>query len=146
MMMWAVLLFLSPLIFLGVLLFGIRSMSTDEIALVKVLLVVLGPFAFDFWWIAIRHLSSRYRAKQLIAEHSESCDDFSEVELRFLEQVGKPRHLQNLGVLILSSVGSVCGAYLSCNSGNMQFFIGVLAGIFGPLILIAVHKMFLRSN
>ncbi len=45
MVMWAVFLLLSPLLFLGVLVFGIHFMSADEIGLMKVLLVVLGPFA-----------------------------------------------------------------------------------------------------
>ena len=146
MVMWAVVLLVSPLIFLGVFLFGIHRMSPDEIDLMKVLLVVLGPFAFDFWWITIRHLSSRYRAKRLIAEHSDSGDDFSEAELRFLEQVSKPRHLRNLGVLLTSLTGSVFAARLFYNSGNIQFFFGVLAGIFSPLILITAYKMFLRFN
>ena len=92
MMVWAVVLLLSPLIFLGVLLFGIDRMSPDEIDLMKVLLVVIGPFAFDFWWITVRYVSSRHRARRIVAEHNETGDDFSEVELRLLEQVSKPRH------------------------------------------------------
>lgn len=58
MLMWAVLLLLSPLLLVFVLVFGIHAMSADEIGLAKVLLVVIGPFAFDFWWITIRHVSS----------------------------------------------------------------------------------------
>jgi hypothetical protein len=145
MIMCALFLFLSPLIFLAVLLFGIRSMSSDEIDLMKVLLVVLGPFAFDFWWITVRRISGQYRAKRLIAEHFETGDEFSEAELRFLEQVGKPRHLQNLGVLAVSFIGSVYGAHLFYNSGNVQFVLGVLAGIFSPAIVIAAYR-FLRVN
>jgi hypothetical protein len=52
MLMWAVFLFLSPFILLGVLVFGIHRMSADDIGVMKVLLVVLGSFAFVFWWIA----------------------------------------------------------------------------------------------
>jgi hypothetical protein len=146
MMMWAVVLLLSPLIFLGVVLLGIRFMSPDEIDLLKVLLVVIGPFAFDFWWITIRYFSARSQVKQLIAEHNETGDDLSEAELRFLEQVGKPRHLRNLGVLLTSLVGSILGALLFHNSGNVQFVIGVLAGIFSPAIVIIAYKMFPGFN
>jgi len=146
MMMWGVVLFLSPLIFLGVLLFGIRSMSLDEIGLMKVLLVVIGPLAFDFWWITVRHISGHYGAKRLIAEHSKPGDELSEAELRFLGQVGKPRHLRNLGVLLVSFIGSVGGVLLFHNSGNIQFFFGVLAGIFSPLIFIVAYKMPLSTN
>jgi len=145
-MMWAVVLFLSPLIILGVLLFGINRMSPDEIDLMKVLLVVIGPFAFDFWWITVRHFSTRSQAKRLIAEHNETGDEFSKAELRFLEQVGKPRHLRNLGVLLTSLLGSLFGALVFGNSGNIQFVLGVVAGIFSPLILITAYKMFLRFN
>ena len=144
-MVWAVVLLLSPLIFLGVLLFGIDRMSPDEIDLMKVLLVVIGPFAFDFWWITVRQVSSRYRAKRLIAEHDDTGDDYTEEELKFLEQMGKPRRLRNLGVLLTSLGGSVCGAFLFRDSGNLQYLIGVLAGIFSPAIIIAAHK-FLKFN
>jgi hypothetical protein len=82
-------------------------MSRDEIGLVKVLLVVLGPFAFVFWWIIVRHVSSRNRAKRLIASRSQSGDDYSEAELRFLEGVTKPRHIRTFVVLIVSFAGSV---------------------------------------
>jgi hypothetical protein len=146
MVMWAVVLFLSPLILLGVLLFGIHFMSAEEIDLMKVLLVVIGPFAFDFWWITVRYFSARSQAQRLLAQHNESGDDMSEAELRFLEQVGKPRHLRNLGVLLTSLVGSVVGALVFGNSGNIQFFIGVLAGIFSPAIVIAAYKAFLALN
>jgi hypothetical protein len=44
MLMWAVLLLLSPLLLAAVFVFGIHIMSPDEIAMTKVLLVVLGPF------------------------------------------------------------------------------------------------------
>jgi hypothetical protein len=137
---------LASFIFLGVLLFGIHRMSPDEIDLMRVLLVVLGPFAFDFWWITMRHLSSNYRAKRLIAERSETGDDYTHEELKFLEQVGKPRHLRNLGILIVSFIGSVLGAFLFHNSGEPKFIFGVLAGIFSPAILITAYEQFLRFN
>ena len=139
MVMWAAFLFLSPLILLGVLLLGIYRKSPDEV-LVKVLLVVIGPFAFDFWWITVRHISGRYRAKRLIAERSLTGDDYTQWELRFLEQVGKPRHLRNLGVLLTSLVGSLFGALLLRNSGNVRFLFGVLAGIFSPAIVTVAYK------
>jgi len=78
--MWAVFLLMSPFLLVFVLVFGIHRMSPDEIGLMKVLLVILGPFAFDFWWIAIRHLSSRYKAKRLIAERSNNGDDYSDAD------------------------------------------------------------------
>jgi len=56
MVMWAVFLLLSPFLLIATLVFGIHFMSRDEIDLAKVLLVVIGPFAFDFWWITIRHM------------------------------------------------------------------------------------------
>ena len=101
MLMWAVFLLLSPFLFLGVLVFGIHFMSRDEIGLAKVLLVVVGPFAFDFWWITIRHVSSRYKAKRLIAERSNNGDDYSDADLRFLEHKKATR---------LSTNTSVCGS------------------------------------
>ena len=143
MVMWAAFLLLSPFILLGLLVFAIPFMSPDEIALMKVLLVVLGPFAFDIWWITISYFSRPYRAKRLIAERSQSGDDYSEAELRFLEHVGKPRHLRNFGVLLLSLAGSVCGAWLFGNAGDPLFFLGVIAGIFSPAILMAAYKLFI---
>jgi hypothetical protein len=142
MVMWAVFLLLSPLLLVATLVFGIHFMSRDEIGLMKVLLVVLGPFAFDFWWITIRHVSSRYKAKRLIAARSETGDDYSEAELRFLERAGKPRHLRNFVVLVVSFVGSVYAAHLFYSAGDQQFFLGVLAGIFSPAIMIAAYKLF----
>jgi hypothetical protein len=142
MFMWAIVLLLSPLLFLGILVFGIRSMSADEIGLMKVLLVVLGPFAFDFWWIIVRQVSSRYKAKRLIASRSQSGDDYSDADLRFLEQVGKPRHIRNFVVLLTSLAGSIYCAHLFYGAGNLQFFVGVLAGIFGPAITVAAYKLF----
>src|ERR1017187_3482916 len=82
MAMWAVFLLLSPIIFFGLLVFGIPFMSADEIGLMKVLLVVLGPFAFVFWWIIISHFSRHDRAKRLIAERSQTGEDYSDAELR----------------------------------------------------------------
>jgi hypothetical protein len=142
MLMWAVFLLLSPFLFLGVLVFGIHFMSRDEIGLAKVLLVVVGPFAFDFWWITIRHVSSRYKAKRLIAERSQSGEEYSEAELRFLERADKPRHLRNFVVLLVSFAGSVYCAHLFYNEGDQFFFVGVLAGIFSPAIIITVYKLF----
>jgi hypothetical protein len=100
MLLWAVFLLLSPLLLIIPLVSGTRFMSPDEIGLMKVLLVVVGPFAFTFWWITISHFSRRYRVKRLIALRSEMGDDYTDEEIRFLERVGKPRHLRNLGVLV----------------------------------------------
>jgi hypothetical protein len=44
MFMWAIVLLLSPFLFIASLVFGIHFMSRDEIGLAKVLLVVVGPF------------------------------------------------------------------------------------------------------
>ena len=144
MLMWAVFLLLSPLIFLGVLVFGIHRMSADDTSLLKVLLVILGPFAFVFWFILISHFSGHYRAKRLIAERSQTGEDYTNAELRFLEQVGKPRHLRTFGVLLLSLAGSVCDAWMFGNAGDPLFFLGVIAGIFSPAIMVAVYKLFVR--
>jgi hypothetical protein len=144
MFVWAIVLLLSPLLLIATLVFGIHFMSRDEIDLVKVLLVVIGPFAFVFWWITIRHVNSRYRAKRLIAARTQTGDDYSDADLRFLEQVGKPRHIRNFVVLLTSLAGSIYCAHLFYNAGDQQFFVGVLAGIFSPAIIIAVYKLFLR--
>jgi hypothetical protein len=47
-------------------------------------------------------------------------------------------------VLLLSLAGSVCGAWLFGNAGDLLFFLGVVAGIFSPAIVVAVYKLFLR--
>jgi len=141
MFIWAIVLLLSPFLLVFVLVFGIHFMSPDEIGLMKVLLVVLGPFAFDFWWITIRHVSSRYKAKRLIASRNETGDDYSDADLRFLERADKPRHIRNFVVLIVSFAGSVYAAHLFYGAGDQQFFFGVLAGIFSPAIIIAVYKL-----
>jgi hypothetical protein len=141
MMMWAVVLFLSPVIVVGLLVFGTHFMSRDEIDLAKILLVVLGPFAFDFWWITIRQVSSRHRAKRLIASQSETGEDYSDADLTFPQQAGKPRHIRNFVVLIVSFVGSVYSALLFHNTGDQQFFLGVLVGIFSPAILVTAYKL-----
>ena len=146
MAMWAVFLLLSPIIVFGLLVFGIPFMSADEIAPIKVLLVVLGPFAFDIWWITISHFSGRYRAKRLIESRSLSGDDYSEEELEFLEQVGKSHHLRNFVVLIVSFIGSVCAACLSLNAGDWMFFFAVLLGIFSPAIMMGAWKLAQKSN
>ena len=101
MLIWAVILLISPLLLVAVLVFGIHFMSADEIGLMKVLLVVIGPFAFVFWFIIVEHFSGRYKAKHLIASRSQSGGDYSEAELRFLADVGKPRHIRNFMVLLL---------------------------------------------
>ena len=107
MLLWAVFLLLSPFLLIIALVVGIHFMSPDEIGLMKVLLVVVGPFAFTFWWITISHFSRRYQAKRLIVLQSETGGNCTNEELRFLEQVGKPRHLRNLGVLVVSLGASV---------------------------------------
>jgi hypothetical protein len=144
MVVCGIFLLLAPITVFGLLVFGIPSMSPDEIGLMKVLLVVLGPFAFVFWFILISHFSGRYRAKRLIAERSQTGDDYSDAELRFLEQVGKARHLRNFVVLLTSLAGSVCGAWLFGNAGDPLFFLGVLAGIFSPAIMVGGYKLFVR--
>jgi hypothetical protein len=135
MLVGAIFLILSPLLLIIGLLFGTRFMSPDEIGLMKVLLVVAGPFAFTFWWITISHFSRRYRAKRLIALRSAIGDDYMDEELRFLEQVGKPRHLRNLGVLATSLVASVYCAHIFYNGGDQKFLFGVLGGIISPAML-----------
>lgn len=143
MMIWAVVLFLSPLIVVGILVFGTRFMSADEIDLAKVLLVVVGPFAFVFWWITIRHVSSRHRAKHLITSRNQSGEDYSEAEPRFLEHAGKPKHLRNFVVLVVSLAGSLYFAHLLYNAGDQQFFLGVIAGILSPAIMSAIWRFVL---
>jgi len=145
MILWAVFLLLSPLIFLGVLVFGIHFMSADEIGLMKVLLVVVGPFAFVFWFIIVEHFRRRYQAKHLVADRSQSGDNYSDTKLRFLADVGKPRHIRNFMVLFVSFVGSLCGAYLFYSADDQQFFVGVLTGIVSPAILVAAYRLLLGS-
>jgi hypothetical protein len=139
MMMAAIVLFLSPLLFLFVLVFGAHFMSRDEIGLMKVLLVIVGPFAFVFWWIAISHISGRYRTKRLVAEGRQTGYDYSDAELTFLQRVDKPKHLRNFVVLLASLVGSIGCAFLCYNMGDRMFFLGVLVGIFSPAIGIAAY-------
>jgi hypothetical protein len=116
-------------------------MSPDEIGLMKVLLVVLGPFAFVFWWIII----GRYRAKSLMSARSETGYDLSDEETAFLATAGKPKHLRNFVFLLVSLCGSVCSAMLFHNAGDKQFFLMVLAGILSPAIIVAVYKALFRS-
>ena len=144
MIMWAVFLLLSPFLLIAVLVFGIHSMSPDEIGMMKVLLVVLGPFAFVFWWIIISHFGGRYRAKRLIAERRQTGEDYTDADLRFLEQVSKPRHLRTFGVLLLSMAGSIYAAHLFYGAGDQLFVVGVLAGIFSPTIMVGAYKLFQR--
>jgi hypothetical protein len=146
MFVWAIVLLLSPFLLIATLVFGTHFMSRDEIGLAKVLLVVIGPFAFDFWWLTTSHFSRRYRAKRLIAERSQSGEEYSEAELRFLERVDKPRHFRNFVVLVVSFVGSVYCAHLFYNADDQLFFVGVLAGIFSPAIIIAICKLFLGTR
>jgi len=141
MFVWAIVLLLSPFLLIATLVFGTHFMSRDEIDLVKVLLVVVGPFAFDFWWITIRHVSSRYKAKRLIASRTQTGEEYSDADLRFLERADKPRHIRNFLVLLVSFAGSVYCAHLFYNTGDQQFFVGVLTGIFSPAILVTAYKL-----
>ena len=141
MLLSGIFLLLSPLLLLG-LLFGSAFMSPDEIGLMKVLLVVLGPFAFVFWWIII----GRYRAKSLMSARSETGYDLSDEETAFLATAGKPKHLRNFVFLLVSLCGSVCSAMLFHNAGDKQFFLMVLAGIFSPAIIVAVYKALFCSS
>jgi hypothetical protein len=146
MMAWAIVLFLSPLLFLLVIVFGIHFMSRDEIGLMKVLLVIVGPFGFVFWWIAISHISGRYRAKRLTAGKRQTGYDYSDAELTFLQRVDKPNHLRNLIVLLISLVGSIGCAFLCYELGDQLFFFGVLVGIFSPAIGIAAYRVLTRDS
>lgn len=141
MLMWAVFLLLSPLLFAAVLVYGIHIMSADEIALTKVLLVILSPFALTLWWIVVRRVTNHFRATCLIAHRSETGYDFSDSELRFLERADKTTHIRNFVVLLVSFAGSVYCAHVFYNSGDQQFFVGVLAGIFSPAIIVAAYKV-----
>lgn len=72
-------------------------------------------------------MSNGCRAKRLIATRTESGDDYSDAELRFLEQVGKPRHFRNFVVLVVSFAGSVYAAHLFYGIADEQFlFLGCL--------------------
>lgn len=62
-------------------------------------------------------------------------------ELRFLERVGKPRHIRNFVVLTVSLAGSIYAAMLLHSASDMQFFCVVLAGIFSPAIIVAAFKV-----
>jgi hypothetical protein len=135
MLVGAIFLLLSPLLLIIVLLLGTHFMSRDEIGLMKVLLVVVGPFAFTIWFIIISRVSGSRRARRLSALRSETGDDYTDDEFRFLEQVGKPRHLRNLGVLATSFAASVYCAHIFYRGGDQQFFFGVLGGIFSPAML-----------
>lgn len=136
MAIWAVVLFLSPILFLFVLLLGFHRLSSDEIGLMKVLAVVIGPFASTFWFILISVFSRQRRARRLISSHTRTGDGYSESELRFLERENKPRHLTNLLVLLLSFSASVCCAYLFSDAGDLLFFLGVSTGIVSPALVV----------
>jgi hypothetical protein len=120
---------------------GTRFMSPDEIGLMKVLLVVVGPFAFTFWWITISHFSRRYRAERLTALRSATGDDYTDEEFRFLQRVGKPRHLRNLGMLATSFVASVYCAHIFYHVGDQQFLFGVLGGIVSPAMVLGAWRL-----
>lgn len=140
MFLWVIVLLAFHFLLITVLIYGIRIMSTDEICLTKILLVIRGPFALALWWIVVRRISHHYRAKCLIARKSRSRDKYTDDELRVLEQVGKPRHIRNFVVLIISLSGSIYAATLFQSKGDMQFFFGVLVGISSPVIIVAVYK------
>ncbi len=140
MALWAIFLLVSPLLFVGVLVFGLRIMSADEIWLTKALLVVLGPFALTLWWIVVRRVSHGCMAKWLIARRGGADGDYTDAELRFLEQAGKPRHIRNSVVLAVSLAGSIYAAMLFQSAGDMRFFSWVLAGILSPAIIVATMK------
>jgi len=140
MFLWAVFLLVSPFLLIAVLMFGVRIMSADEIWLTKILLVILGPFALVLWWIVVRRVSHTLRAKRLISRRSQTGEDYTDAELRFLERVGKPRHIRNFIVLAVSFAGSIYAAMVFQGAGDMQFFAVVLAGIFSPAIIIAACK------
>ena len=145
MLMWAVFLLLSPLLLVGVLVFGIHFMSRDEIDLVKILLVVLGPFAFDFWWITIEHFSGRYRAQRLIAQRSETGDEYTEADLSSCKAWTSRI---TSAISLCSSFrlsGRFTAAHLFYGAGDQLFFVGVLAGILSPVIIIAAYKVVRRS-
>ena len=141
MLLWAIFLLLLPLLLIIALTVGILFMSPEEIGLMKVLLVVVGPFAFIFWWITISHFGRRYRAIRLIGVRSETGDDYTDEELRFLQRVGKPRHLRNFGVLLLSFAGSLYCSHILYNASDDQFFFGVLGGISSPAMLAGVWRL-----
>jgi hypothetical protein len=134
-------LLLSPLLLLG-LLFGSALMTPEEIGLMKVILVVVGPFAFIFWWIII----GRYRAKSLMSPRSETGCDFSNEEIAFLATAGKPRHIRNFVLLLVSLCGSVFCAHLFYSSGDQEFLIGVLAGILSPAIMVGFWRLMRRTS
>jgi hypothetical protein len=145
MVLWAGVLFLWPLVFLAVLIFGIHRMSPEEISLMKVLLVVIGPFAFDFWWTTVSRVSRHRCGKWLIAERSQGGGDYSEAEHKFLERVGKPRHFRNFALLVGSLAGSISCAHLSYNASDRQFFLCVLVGVFSPLIVMVAWRLLTGS-
>ena len=140
MFLWAVFLLASPFLLIPVLIFGVRIMSADEIWLTKILLVILGPFALVLWWIVVRRVTNYWRAKRLISRRSQAGDDYTDAELRFLEQAGKPRHIRNFIVLTVSLAGSIYSAMLVPRASDMQFFLIVLVGIFSPAIIVAVYR------
>jgi hypothetical protein len=141
MLVGAIFLLFFPLILIIGLLFGTHFMNPDEIGLMKVLLVVVGPFAFTFWYIIISRASGSRRAKRLMALPTETGDDYTDEEIGFLQRVGKPRHLRNLGVLVTSFVASVYCAHIFYHGGDQEFFFGVLGGIFSPIILAGAWRL-----
>lgn len=132
MLLSALFLLLAPFIFCGVLIFAVLYMSADEIWVVKVLEVVVGPFGFVIWWITITHFGERRRARRLIEARTQAGRDYSEPELRFLENVGKAHHLRTFAIFLVSFAGALYIAYRFHDAGNRQFSLIVLAGICSP--------------
>jgi hypothetical protein len=135
MVIWAVFLLLAPFIFIAVLVFGLPYMSADEISVLKVLEVVVGPFGFVIWWIIITHFAERRRARRLMQERGDDESNYTDAELQFCESVGKPHHLRTFGVLLVSFAGSVFTAYLLHAAGDQQFLVVVLLGICTPALV-----------
>jgi amino acid permease len=146
MFLWAGFLLVIPIIFIAIVVFGLPYISGDELSLLKVLEVVLGPFAFTLSWIIFTHFSHHHRARRLIERRSCSEWDYTERELRFLESLDKPRHLRTFAVLFTSFAGSAYAAYLLHDAADQQFLILVLMGISVPAILMAAFRLISRCT
>ena len=108
----------------------------------KVLLVVLGPFAFVLWWIIIRRVSNGYRAKRLIACLKPTWARFLGLGIEISGTGGQAEaHSQLRCAHWCRSRDRCTAAHLFYNSGDQQFFVGVLAGIFSPAILVTAYKL-----
>jgi hypothetical protein len=121
-------------------------MRPDEIELMKIIFVVVGPFGFIFWWIIIRHVHGRHRAKSLMSARSQTGYDFSDEEIASLATAGKPTHIRNCVFLLVSFVGSLFCAHLFYSSGDQEFLAGVLAGILSPAIIVGVCRLIRTST